>query len=293
MYMEVNESINFTCNNETYREKFHAGVYKIECWGASGGDSGGYFGGRGAFVSGVINFQSNIVLYINPGGSGKLDKLPGFNGGGRGNTHFGILQPSGGGTDVRIRDNDIYSRIIVAGGGGGAVFYRGSYQANGGDAGGLIGYQGTPKGPTADNSRPPAAGTQVGSGDGGTFGYGGSDLYSGGGGGYYGGGHSYSITSSISSASGGSSYISGHEGCLWVNRETSFTDNGFYFTNTIMFDGKDTFLSPDGEEEIGHTGDGYVRITVLELITPKILTNCFHNKIIEFHSIYLVTTILI
>ena len=293
MFMDVNESINFTCINETYKQKFHAGVYKIECWGASGGDSDEYKGGRGAYVSGVIYFQSNLFLYISPGGQGRLNNLAAFNGGGRGVTHYGVLQPSGGGgTDIRTKANDLYSRIIVAGGGGAAIFYNNTYEADGGDAGGLVGYQGIPTGSNKSNSRPPFAGSQVGSGDGGSFGIGGSGKSCGGGGGYYGGGHSYDVRNSLSSASGGSSFISGHEGCLWVNRMTSFADSGFYFTNTTMYDGRDSFLSPTGENETGHTGDGYVRITLLELRTSISVSIC-HQQTLHYRCISLLTAIFI
>ena len=282
MFLNVNESLDFPCKNDSYRVKFHAGIYKIECWGASGGDSDIYKGGRGGYVSGTIYFKSNMILYIYPGAQGRTNQLPSFNGGGQGDYHNHILLPSGGGgSDVRIKANDLNSRIIVAGGGGAAIYYPGAYQGDGGDAGGLNGYPGIPSGSNANNSRPPYVGTQTGSGDGGSFGKGGSEVYAGGGGGYFGGGHSFSVINSISSASGGSSYISGHDGCVWINKITSFSDNELYFTDSIMKDGQQSFLSPSGHNEIGHTGDGFVRITLFERRTSKILTKNLEKYIFE------------
>ena len=125
------------------------GKYKIETWGAQGGN--GYddfttceFGG---YSSGLIRLEKNQKLYIyigehpnfisnkcytnNPNNS--------FNG-----SIEGSCSGGGGATDIRLASTSnwydfagLSSRIMIAGGGGGS-FYRG----NGGTGGGLIGGSG-------------------------------------------------------------------------------------------------------------------------------------------------------
>lgn len=118
----------------------------------------------------------------------------------------------------------------------------------------------------------------------------------GGGGGYYGGGggKESSYQCHIHSASSGSSYISGHTGCVAITSEddetpkseclTGTTDNscsihysGKTFTNTVMIDGAgyswtntkgslDLMPNPNGgyyESGLGHIGNGYARITIV------------------------------
>ena len=136
----------------------------------------------------------------------------------------------------------------------------------------------------------------------GSFGKGGrgttNDGASGGGGGYYGGcGNAVE-----GGGSGGSSYISGHTGCVAISSEESLTprtdsnfaacaeesnDNlcsvhytGITFEDTVMIDGQghnwtnvmDSQVTgmptTDGEStEIGHQGNGYAKITVLDLLS--------------------------
>ena len=284
MLLNDGDHADFPCINDSYKRKFHSGVYKIECWGANGGDSGDFIGGRGAYSSGVIYFIRDIYLYIYPGSKGYIDNQPSFNGGGQGSSHNGKMMPSGGGaSDVRLRYNDLKSRIIVAGGGGAAVFMESFYGANGGDAGGLNGYPGTVSGIGSGDCNSPTAGTQTEGGNGAGFGVGGSNVYSG-------GGHSSTAENCISSASGGSSFISGHEKCKWIERKTEFTDNGLYFTQTTLFDGKTTFQSPSGNQEKGHTGDGFVRITLIERRSPIHPTWQQKRTINHFTYIFIIFT---
>ena len=289
MRLNDGEFADFPCINESYKKKLHSGVYKIECWGANGGDSGPYKGGRGAYASGLIYILSDVHLYIYPGSQGYLDNKTSFNGGGQGTAHNGVLMPSGGGaTDVRLKYNDLESRIIVAAGGGAAVYMRTFYGANGGDAGALEGYPGTVSGIGSADCPQPIAGTQTRTGLGAGFGYGGSGTYSGGGGGYYGGSHSSSSENCISSASGGSSFISGHENCQYIgSRSNAFTNNGFYFTQTKLYDGKTTFPSPSGQQEKGHTGDGHVKITLIESKPPILPTRKKKQSIKLFTNIFI------
>ena len=110
-------------------------TYKIECWGASGGnsytDGGSYtntvYGGKGGYCSGWITFPfgSNVYFYV--GQSGENTREETFNGGGSsGSMHYG--RSGGGSTDVRLIEgnawndfNSLKSRFMVAAGGGGRV----------------------------------------------------------------------------------------------------------------------------------------------------------------------------
>ena len=117
-----------TVSNFTVPE---TGNYKIEVWGASGGDnySNKYLtanshGGRGGYSSGTITLQKDDTLYVVVGGRGKYGSgyvVGGFNGGGSGGA--GSSGSGGGATDVRLKSGvtdteSLKSRIIVAGGGG-------------------------------------------------------------------------------------------------------------------------------------------------------------------------------
>lgn len=107
------------------------GTYSLECWGAAGGHktlSGD--GSRGAYVATKAEFGEEITLYIYVGGKGSLysefnQNNGGYNGGGNSYNGYG----GGGASDIRLLKGDsqdipsLLSRIIVAGGGGGASGY--------------------------------------------------------------------------------------------------------------------------------------------------------------------------
>ena len=175
------------------------GTYKLEVWGAQGGNSSLNTGGLGGYAMGYKNFDEGDVIYIYVGGQGgsssTLDSagIGGYNGGG--NARASSLKSTGGGggaTDIRYGGTSYSNRIIVAGGGGGAFTHAASTgnRLNGGSGGGEAG--------TGNN-----AGTQTG---GNALGIGGSagDQCGGGGGGYYGGGAAQELP-----GSGGSGYIGG------------------------------------------------------------------------------------
>jgi hypothetical protein len=128
------------------------GNYKIECWGADGGDitnavaSGS--GGKGGYSAGEFNVTTpGMLLNILVGGKGGSatgtsgpSGSGGWNGGGGG----GNIGKSGGGgggaTDIRLGGISASNRIIVAGGGGGAAYYN--LVAAGGNGGGPNGQNG-------------------------------------------------------------------------------------------------------------------------------------------------------
>ena len=272
--------------------------YKIECWGAQGGnsyDSGnGYtntvYGGKGGYCSGEISFPTNLNVYVYIGQSGEGTREKTFNGGGKGGSFYNG-RSGGGATDVRlVKGNGTWSdfislksRIIVAAGGGGAQHFLEG--CNGGNAGGLGGQGGFESHSSSYNSYILATGaTQTsggtrGKGDNegtdGVFGIGGDyDSYDhggGGGGGYYGGGGGGHNSGIVGSGAGGSSFISGHTGCDAI-AESSTSSNiihtgqpnhysGYVFTNTVMKAGNEVMPSPTGGTETGHSGNGYCKIT--------------------------------
>ena len=110
------------------------GSYKLECWGAQGGyRSSSLYSGKGGYSVGELTLNEETTLYIQVGGSGNTGKTSGgYNGGGKRNAYNG----GGGGTDIRIGQDSLFARVIVAGGGGsdGAGNKSGMY--GGGESGG-------------------------------------------------------------------------------------------------------------------------------------------------------------
>lgn len=254
------------------------GKYKVELWGAGGGDgsgTGGKFqdvashGGRGSYTSGIIQLSSNFNLYIYVGGQGKYGSgvssfggpVGGFNGGGNGgNSASGS---GGGATDVRLTSGvwnnkaSLESRIMVAAGGGGADNYGGTLNGNddgsGGPGGALISIGAYINGVL----NPQYFATQT---SGAAFGVGGNATVrsdtGGGGGGYYGG---IVTNNGNGGASGGSSYISGYKGCVAYDKKR--TDDSSYkdYSEKDSYKGTFNINIADTKNEIV-TNDFYIRI---------------------------------
>ena len=145
------------------------GRYKLEVWGASGGDANStYKGGYGGYSVGEIVLQKGVTVYINIGGAGSTNNTSTATGGANGGgstyeTRSETFEGSGGGaTHIAYEpgdlsalgqfkgtlvNNEYYSSeriIIVAGGGGGGSYYTGgNYSGVGGQGGGKKGTQGT------------------------------------------------------------------------------------------------------------------------------------------------------
>ena len=277
-----------------------SGYYKLEVWGASGGNaSSTYKGGYGGYSSGVVLLSKDQLLYINVGGTGVGGnggsiKNGGYNGGGSTTeTRAETYEASGGGathialshgtlasfdSDLDgIADNDeIGDILIVAGGGGGGSYYTGAqYSGSGGSGGGFIGTSGTKD---RDDMAFGTGGTQ---GSGGTnsslnglngkFGSGGSNSSyltygnAGGGGGFYGGGASFH-----SGAGGGSGYIGNSNllnGIMYCYGCAEDNNDG---TRTISTTGsnKDSVNCPDSYSSsplsnCAKAGNGYAAITYI------------------------------
>lgn len=302
------------------------GDYKVELWGAQGGGKGIFVGGFGAYTKGNIVLDESKKLYFIVGGKGVLPTnssniTGGFNGGGgtygspTGNVYYNIAGTGGGATDVRykktsiIYDNtyktytssnvDLYSRIMIAAGGGGGTYGDidgWESTGNGAAAGGLIGYNGT--GTYYGDSRKTFGGTQTAGGLGqivteyhaGSYvnaglGHGGAQGYApwgGGGGGYYGGGSGGGWSGA---GAGGSSFILGHNGCDAIAENSTSSNiihtgqpnhySGYVFTDTTMVDGAGYNWTTVKGEQIGmpthdgkstmtgNEGNGYAKITYL------------------------------
>ena len=280
------------------------GTYKIEAWGASGGDvtinDVIYQGGLGGYTSGTINLEKNQTLYIYVGSS-PSNYEGGYNGGAAGGYETdGKYTGGGGATDIRIVNgnwndfNSLKSRIMVAAGGAGTGKYLNS-SLIGGAGGGLIGYSGNIRsGDYSHIHEVATGGSQTSYGVGSDlicnskFGYAVDtcDSYgTGGGAGYYGGGSGLSTYANVSSGAGGSSFISGHNGCDAIKKEStedniihtgeSIHYSGLYFTNTVMIDGNgynwttekgDYLKMPphvDNTTMTGNHGNGFARITMI------------------------------
>lgn len=305
-------SYDYTGDYETFVVPYD-GIYQIELWGAQGS---AVRGGSGGYTSGEIELTANEELYIYVGEHQERGVLEmAFNGGGGVQYEDSGDEPvryntGGGATDIRLTKGEwsdfesLKSRIMVAGAGGGG--YEGYVSNNyvssvtGGVGGGLIGGSG---GKIQDSSDPELiiayGGTQISGGlagigkdlyetaDGvfGSGGYPSGKFLAGGGGGYYGGGSSGVYPKSPGSGAGGSSFISGHNGCdaiLDSSTEDNIVHTGqsvhyseYQFSNTIMIDGNgynwtteigDYIGMPthDGTSTMtGNTGNGYAKITYL------------------------------
>lgn len=241
------------------------GTYKLEIWGAEGGyRSNSSYSGKGGYSVGTLSLTTSTVVYLYSGGSGNSG---GYNGGGTRGSYKG----GGGGSDIRISNTSLYARVIVAGGGGS----DGASNKTGGYGGGTIGGSAT-KGFGSGGQ----GGTQTSGGTGasgytdtsGSFGKGGdgrnrSSGHGGaGGGGWYGGAGIYPDGSGDDDKGGG-----GGSGYVYNSSTASNYPSGclltsiYYLSNSQTIDGNTSFTSPSGSSEIGHSGNGYCRITAIDI----------------------------
>ncbi len=269
------------------------GHYKIEAWGASGGDaSDSYNGGYGGYSVGIVELNRFDKLYVVVGGSGSTSGNGGYNGGGRSSIQSGGYIGSAGGGATHIATQLIGTGLlfeyasntdkllIVAGGGGGSASGSGNTNGTGGSGGGTSGGSGT--GSNNTDRKPGTGGTQLEAGTSGstsyssftapTFGVGcnasssyGSYMRVSGGGGFYGGGCGIH-----SGGGGGSGYIGNsglHDAVMYCYGCTESSEPA---TKTISTTGsnKDSVNCPDGYSSIAvsncaKSGSGAVKIIYL------------------------------
>lgn len=137
---------------QTYVVPLNA-YYKLEVWGAQGGDgTSTYKGGYGAYSSGTIKLLESDVLFVNVGGAGRTGKSAsgGYNGGGASGNQESTGGSGGGATHISYKTGLLTSLIdyknlvlIVSGGGGGGGYYSDGNYGYGGHGGGHIGTNGT------------------------------------------------------------------------------------------------------------------------------------------------------
>lgn len=251
------------------------GIWELEAMGAKGADASGFNGGRGADVAGQLFIKKGQKIYIYVGQGGGT-----WNGGGTGTTN------GGGATDFALKNADwdsndhLNSRIIVAGGGGGALYWSTGPQVGvGGDGGGegegisgQEGYRADYQGETGNGGSHPGGGGKINGGGtrtsgatngaDGTFGkggsYSGSDPAGGGGGGWYGGasGATGSSNNRQGSGGGGSSFIYNATNRAAANNYTvALPPSDNYFTNDLEI--TPTILITGGSPD----ANGQARIT--------------------------------
>lgn len=273
--IKTGDILNFNYTGAVQSITLPKGIYTLECWGAQGGNrsqdsaSATVTGsGLGGYSIGTLTLTQLTTCYIYVGGQGGMSSSTGnvkveggFNGGGFA-SHESTGEPGNGGggaTDVRIAQDSLYARIIVAGGGGGS----GEDNETGGYGGGETGGAGS-----GNTSLTQASQTSGGTN---SFGFGlGGNTYNGGagGGGWYGGASRYSVSSystgfDSEGGGGGSGYVytsstakNYPSGCL--------LNSSYYLTDAQTIAGNNSFVSPTGSSETGHSGNGYCRITVIE-----------------------------
>ena len=268
-----------------------AGKYKLECWGAQGGyRSSTTYGGKGGYSKGTLVTESDIDVFLYAGGAGgsgnsgsNSARVGGFNGGG-----YRYKYPSGGGaSDIRLGSDSLYARVIVAGGGGsdgasgrgggagGGVSGQATTASNygTGGTGGQATYSGSSTSTTATTQATSGLNSSTQSLTYGGFGFGGAGLYrsegygGAGGGGWYGGQGTVPDGSGDDDKGGG-----GGSGYVYTSATASQYPSGCMLTaNNYLLDatthaGNTSFTNIAGTgTETGHTGNGAVKITVLEV----------------------------
>lgn len=267
--IKTGDILNFDYTGTVQTVTLPKGTYKLECWGAQGGYSSSNsgievgMGGKGGYSAGTITLNQKTLIYIYTGGVGSISGNGKADGGfpnGGSSWASSTSEGAGGGggsSDIRIGTDSLYARVIVAGGGGGGGEDNETGGYGGGETGGTSG-SGTPGSQTAPS---------------GYFGIGGHTSYDGGGGGggWYGaypaGGQTTPATGSSGSDTSGSP---GGSGYVYTSATASNYPSGcllnssYYLTDAQTIAGNNSFVSPTGSSETGHSGNGYCRITVIE-----------------------------
>ncbi len=278
-----------------------SGYYKLETWGAQGGDGKitmdyNQSGGRGGYSVAEVYLTAGQTLYVCVGGQGETKQGDGetavianggyngggsakagwsyssdnYFGGGGGATHIASsLQNTGVLSDYSDHKDDV---LLVAGGGGGALYFRLAqyyHHCAGGSGGGAYGgdvsdYYSSISDRPFDTYGGKGASQHPNSGSK-MFGQGTGELSGGGGGGWY-GGHSYY------GGGGGSGYVSNAtingkpivgESVIGSseNRMPSYEGAMDYGVNRRINNGFGELITSD--TMTGNQGDGHARITLI------------------------------
>lgn len=275
--IKTGDILNFNYTGTVQSITLPKGTYKLECWGAQGGNgangssgldsSSGAPGGKGGYSMGTLLLPAKTQIYVYVGGKGGCitsstnDYNGGFNGGGSGGVSGSMSRSGGGGgaTDIRFEQDSLYARVIVAGGGG-ATSWGPSNEY--GDAGGGES--------SIAGSNSPGLSNQT---SGNAFGIGANakasstsyNINGAGGGGWYGG-----ISSTNSVGGGSKTHGGGGSGYVYTSSTAKNYPSGcllnssYYLSDAKTIAGNTSFTSPTGSSETGHSGNGYCRITVIE-----------------------------
>lgn len=140
--VKAGQVLNYDYTGNVQTISLPKGTYKLEAYGAQGGDSG-QTGGNGGYAAGTLTLSKKTTLYIQVGGKGANNVSGtggGYNGGGNAGT-TGLSGGGGGATSIATSGGTLSSVlqnsstkndvILVAGGGGGA----GNNQTSGGSTG--------------------------------------------------------------------------------------------------------------------------------------------------------------
>lgn len=246
--IKTGDILNFDYTGTVQTVTLPKGTYKLECWGAQGGYSSSNsgievgMGGKGGYSAGTITLNQKTLIYIYTGGVGSIS--------GNGKADGGF--PNGGSSWAS-------STSEGAGGGGGSSSENSLTTKYGG-------------GTTGGSSASGYGATQTAAGTNGSFGQGGSATTSGtnynygsggGGGGWYGGG----ACSDYSDSTNYRGYNGGGSGYVYTSATAAnypsgnYVNSSYYLTNAQTIAGNQSFKSPDGTNETGHTGNGFCRIT--------------------------------
>ena len=258
-FVYIFDYLSSTPSNYTGRvESFTApvsGKYKMECWGASGASINPNVSylkpGLGGYSIGYLNAAPNKNFYVCVGSSGAYGAYSYNN-----NLGYSLRlgSPGGGATHISINSGGELKNfsshptdiLLVAGGGGGVDIVSGK-EASGGYGGGTKGGAGA----STDGTNIGTGGTANAGGKtnfqyqgvNGSFGLGGvgwasnNDYAAQGGSGWYGGGGG--CTTTVGTAGGGSGHV-----------------NSSLLSNAQTIAGNQSFPSPNGGTETGHSGHG-------------------------------------
>lgn len=242
------------------------------------------------------------------------DTIDIFGGGGKGNynclSYYNSISISikggenfsgGGATDIRLNNGNwdeftsLKSRIMVAAGAGGVGSLTSGSSSHGGTTNGIDGIEDSriieggiyyEKRPNKEIKYYGTGGTQTSGGNiNGSFGKGGNAIYggnlcnisegAGGGGGYYGGGATSGQGAYTgATGGGGSSFISGYEGCDAISEQSTENNiihtgqsvhySGYKFDNGVMKSGNEEMPTYSGIGTMnGNSGNGYAKITLI------------------------------
>ena len=254
--MDAGQVLNYQYTGSKQTVALPAGIYKLEVWGAQGGSYSGGTGGKGGYSVGTLSVPKDITAYVYVGQK-PTSTTGGFNGGSN-TSSYG--SGGGGATDIRLVQDSLYARVIVAGGGGS----NGYGSANqGGYGGGTTGGQGANGSYAGGKGGTQTVGGACYSSSGnGKFGAGGYMSTNGGGagGGWYGGGHGYS--GGTDSAGGGGS------GFVWTgaNAPSGYLLGAeYHLTDAKTVAGNASMPSINGGTMTGNAAHGHARITCLQV----------------------------